>query len=90
MSVNDNRWKRLESLLRMYYDPFSHKLTRCCCNNDSVPDNALMLTDKVQVLSDLKDRGLLVAAPPRDDDDAYAITIARDRKSTRLNSSHVD
>ena len=56
---------------------FSRKLTFCCCNNDSFPDNALMLTDKVQVLSDLKDRGLLVAAPPRDDDDAYALTIAR-------------
>lgn len=36
-----------------------------------------MMTDRLQVLTDLKARGLLVAAPPRDDDDAYALTIAR-------------
>jgi hypothetical protein len=40
-------------------------------------DNALMLTEKVEALKMLKEQGLLVAAPPRDDDDAYALTIAR-------------
>ena len=36
-----------------------------------------MLTEKVEALTALKEKGLLVAAPPRDDDDAYALTIAR-------------
>lgn len=40
-------------------------------------NSALMVTDQWQVLQDLKARGLLVASPPRDDDDAYALTIAR-------------
>jgi Zc3h12a-like Ribonuclease NYN domain len=40
-------------------------------------NSALMVTDQLQVLQDLKARGLLVASPPRDDDDAYALTIAR-------------
>lgn len=44
---------------------------------DTNSDNALMLTEKVEALNALKDKGLLVAAPPRDDDDAYALTIAR-------------
>merc|ERR1712224_970917 len=54
--------------------------------NDPNKDNALMVTDKVEVLRSLKEKGLLVAAPPRDDDDAYALTIARrerDRAKTR-------
>jgi hypothetical protein len=42
-----------------------------------VPGNSMMLTDQVEILNDLKARGLLVMAPPRDDDDAYALTIAR-------------
>mmetsp|Transcript_8499 Transcript_8499/g.17645 ORF Transcript_8499/g.17645 Transcript_8499/m.17645 type:complete len:129 (+) Transcript_8499:80-466(+) len=29
------------------------------------------------ILSDLKERGLIVASPPTDDDDAYALTISR-------------
>lgn len=41
-----------------------------------------METTQLDVLNDLKARGLLVAAPPRDDDDAYALTIAR-REDTR-------
>lgn len=40
----------------------------------------MMLTDKVEVLTSLKEQGLLVASPPRDDDDAYALTIARREK----------
>jgi hypothetical protein len=43
----------------------------------TVLGNALMMTEKVEALKKLKDDGLLVAAPPRDDDDAYALTIAR-------------
>jgi hypothetical protein len=39
-----------------------------------------MLTEKVEILKNLKDQGLLVAAPPKDDDDAYVLSIAhRDR-----------
>ena len=34
-----------------------------------------MLTVQLEVLQELKEQGLLVAAPPRDDDDAYALTI---------------
>jgi len=34
-----------------------------------------MLTQQMDVLQELKEQGLLVAAPPRDDDDAYALTI---------------
>jgi hypothetical protein len=37
----------------------------------------MMLTEKVEALTKMKEQGLLVAAPPRDDDDAYALTIAR-------------
>lgn len=36
-----------------------------------------MMTPQLEVLKDLKERGLLVASPPQDDDDAYALTIAR-------------
>mmetsp|Transcript_8510 Transcript_8510/g.12325 ORF Transcript_8510/g.12325 Transcript_8510/m.12325 type:complete len:456 (-) Transcript_8510:665-2032(-) len=44
---------------------------------DHTKENAIMLTEKIEILHQLKERGLLVAAPPRDDDDAYALTIAR-------------
>jgi hypothetical protein len=44
---------------------------------DESQGNAMMVTPQLEVLKDLKARGLLVAAPPRDDDDAYALTIAR-------------
>ena len=45
-------------------------------DGDAAQGNALMMTPQLEVLRDLKSRGLLVAAPPRDDDDAYALTIA--------------
>ncbi len=32
---------------------------------------------KMVILNDLKERGLIVASPPTDDDDAYALTISR-------------
>lgn len=41
-----------------------------------------MVTEQMEVLQELKEQGLLVAAPPRDDDDAYALTIGR-REASR-------
>jgi hypothetical protein len=37
----------------------------------------MMLTPQLEVLKDLKAQGLLLASPPTDDDDAYALTVAR-------------
>lgn len=54
-------------------------------DGDAAQGNALMMTPQLEVLRDLKSRGLLVAAPPRDDDDAYALTIAR-REDTRTHN----
>ncbi|KAL3918917.1 MAG: hypothetical protein SGARI_007331, partial [Bacillariaceae sp.] len=39
--------------------------------------NALMETPQLEILHSLKEQGLIVASPPTDDDDAYALTIAR-------------
>ena len=36
----------------------------------------MMVTPQLEVLHDLKARGLLLAAPPTDDDDAFALTAA--------------
>lgn len=44
---------------------------------DPNPSSARMHTSELDVLHELKEQGLLVLAPPTDDDDAYAITIAR-------------
>ncbi|KAL3936582.1 MAG: hypothetical protein SGARI_002498, partial [Bacillariaceae sp.] len=44
-------------------------------NNSS--DNALMETPQLEILHALKEQGLIVQSPPTDDDDAYALTIAR-------------
>ena len=46
-------------------------------SSDQGGDNSLMVTDQLELLQDLKAKGLLVPSPPRDDDDAYALTIAR-------------
>lgn len=43
----------------------------------SISSNALMETPQLEILNDLKIKGLIVASPPTDDDDAYALTIAR-------------
>lgn len=45
--------------------------------NDPSQANAKMQTDHWEVLQDLHRNGLLLAAPPTDDDDAYALTIAQ-------------
>jgi len=38
---------------------------------------AMMIqNDKVEILRDLKEQGLLVASPPREDDDSFPVTIA--------------
>ncbi len=39
--------------------------------------SANSLTQKLEILGDLKAKGLIVASPPTDDDDAYALTISR-------------
>jgi hypothetical protein len=52
---------------------------------DTAQGNALMMTPQLEVLRDLKARGLIAAAPPRDDDDAYALSIAR-RDDTRTHN----
>lgn len=44
-------------------------------NNSS--DNALMMTDQIEILQQLQSQNLLLCSPPTDDDDAYAIAIAR-------------
>lgn len=50
--------------------------------NDPNRSNARMQTDEQDALAELQRRGLLVASPPADDDDAYAIALAR-RESAR-------
>jgi hypothetical protein len=44
---------------------------------DASHGNASMLTDQLEVLQELQQAGRVLAAPPSDDDDAYALTIAR-------------
>ena len=39
--------------------------------------SANSLKEKLEILGDLKAKGLIVASPPTDDDDAYALTISR-------------
>mmetsp|Transcript_15574 Transcript_15574/g.17280 ORF Transcript_15574/g.17280 Transcript_15574/m.17280 type:complete len:121 (+) Transcript_15574:29-391(+) len=36
----------------------------------------MIQNDKVEILRDLKEQGLLVASPPREDDDSFPVTIA--------------
>ncbi len=44
---------------------------------DVMDGNAKMQTPQLEILQQLKAQGVLVTSPPRDDDDAYALTIAR-------------
>ena len=44
---------------------------------DVGPKNSTMETPQLEILNDLKVKGLIVSSPPTDDDDAYALTIAR-------------
>ena len=40
-------------------------------------DNALMITEQLEILQRLQSQNLLLCSPPTDDDDAYAIAVAR-------------
>jgi hypothetical protein len=55
--------------------PGDHGINHNNSNNND--NNALMETPQLEILNDLKAKGLIVASPPTDDDDAYALTIAR-------------
>lgn len=46
--------------------------------------NSTMGTAQQEVLNALQSKGLIVASPPADDDDAYALTIARREESRSL------
>jgi hypothetical protein len=48
--------------------------------------NAAMHTEQTDAIDELKKRGLLVPIPPSDDDDAYALALAR-RQAVRVSSS---
>eukprot|EP00980_Cylindrotheca_fusiformis_P012014 scaffold2844_cov123-Cylindrotheca_fusiformis.AAC.7 len=50
--------------------------------DSSSHQNAMMETAQHDILKNLDDRGLIVSSPPADDDDAYALTIAK-REETR-------
>lgn len=52
-------------------------------SQDTNQDNALMITPQLEILQSLKSKGLLCCAPPSDDDDAYAIAIARRAEMSR-------
>ena len=54
---------------------------------DNASDNAMMMTEQVEILQQLQSQNLLVCSPPTDDDDAYAIAIAR-REYTRAQMRH--
>jgi hypothetical protein len=45
---------------------------------------ASMETPQMEILHELKSMGLIVASPPTDDDDAYALTIARREEARSL------
>jgi hypothetical protein len=45
--------------------------------NNASPNALMETTPQLEILLSLKERGLIVASPPTDDDDAYALTIAR-------------
>lgn len=49
---------------------------------DTSSQNAMMETTHLDILNRLDDKGLIVSSPPADDDDAYALTIAK-REETR-------
>lgn len=44
---------------------------------DAFDSNAKTQTPQLEILQELKAQGVLVTSPPKDDDDAYALTIAR-------------
>jgi len=50
-------------------------------NNNRSTTTSTTFTPQLEILSDLKAKGLIVASPPTDDDDAYALTISRREES---------
>ena len=75
---------RIQIVIPMYW------LRKKPRQGDNSSDNALMMTEQVEILEKLQAQNLLLCSPPTDDDDAYAITIARreDRRSVRRHSSN--
>ncbi len=61
-------------------------------NGTNKSDNALMMTEQTEILQELHSQNLLLCSPPTDDDDAYAIAIARreDARSQMRMSSNAD
>ncbi len=64
-------------------------------NNNS--ENTLMITEQVEILRHLQSQNLILCTPPTDDDDAYAIAVARredarsqNRYSPQLQSLKLD
>lgn len=57
--------------------PGDHACSAGYKGNLNQRDDAKMLTDEVEELRSLRQHGFLVACPPSDDDDAYAIALAR-------------
>mmetsp|Transcript_29436 Transcript_29436/g.62032 ORF Transcript_29436/g.62032 Transcript_29436/m.62032 type:complete len:411 (-) Transcript_29436:21-1253(-) len=56
-------------------------------NRSRGDSDAKMITDEVEELRSLRQQGFLVACPPGDDDDAYALALAR-REGDRLATHH--
>jgi hypothetical protein len=52
-------------------------------NSNRSTTTAMTFTPQLEILSDLKAKGLIVASPPTDDDDAYALTISRREEKRR-------
>jgi hypothetical protein len=63
--------------------PGDHACSAGYKGNLNQRDDAKMITDEVEELRTLRQHGFLVACPPSDDDDAYAIALAR-REEDRL------
>lgn len=55
---------------------------------DGKPNTSNLMETQLETLQHLQSQGLIVASPPADDDDAYALTIARREESRSLRRSH--
>lgn len=56
-------------------------------NDDRYRSDALMVTDEVEELRNLRSEGYVCACPPGDDDDAYALALARGEEDRAARSS---
>ena len=65
--------------------PGDHACVKGFKGNLNQRDDAKMITEEVEELRMLRQHGFLVACPPRDDDDAYALALAR-REEARLSN----